>query len=216
MEAPGEYLELRPQDAASVLPGYAMGAGEDAVVLLAQVTGGSCAWLGYAEWLADNDVRVIAIDVCGQGGAECSDDFAARPADQVDLAVRSLRDDGAERVTLVGSSMGASIAQGVAVSVGADAVVAVSPPPEWEGVDDVETVAEEINVPWLLVAAKGDDIDPPRLEKARESSPVPGGYREVSGSAHGYALITDGMLVDPQVEPLGRNILEWIRGDRPE
>lgn len=216
-EAEGEYLELRSSTGDSVLPGYSMGEGDQSVVLLAQLTGrGSCDWIGYAEWLAEHDVQVVAIDLCGQGKSRCTEAVKGAPAQQVELAVTHLRDGGAERVTVVGASMGASIAQGVGHEVGADAVVAISPPPEWPGTDDVETAAGKIDVPWLLVAAADDDIDPPRLKKAREGSSAPGEYREVPGSDHGYALITDGNVLDPELEPLGKEILAWVQGDLPE
>lgn len=110
-EAEGDYLELRTEAGDSVMPGYTMGEGEDAVVLLAQLTGrGSCDWIGYADWLADHGVRVLAVDLCGLGKSRCTDTLKGDPVAQVDLAVTHLRDGGAERVTLVGASMGAAIA----------------------------------------------------------------------------------------------------------
>lgn len=174
--ADGEYLELRPEGSASVLSGYTLGAGEAAAVLVAQLNGkGSCDWLGYAGWLTTNGVRVLALDLCGQGRATCAEDFMNQRAEQVDLAVRHLRDTGAQRVSVVGASMGAAIAQGVAGQVQVDSVVAVSPPPEWDGVDDVDTAADKITVPWLLVAAAADDIDPARLSVRGRDQPLPAG-----------------------------------------
>lgn len=216
-EAAGTYLELRPPSGDSVLPGYSMGEGDQAVVLLAQLTGrGSCDWIGYAEWLSEHDVQVLAVDLCGQGKSRCTEDLKGEPARQVELAVSHLRTGGAARVTVAGASMGAAIAEGVGDEVGADAVVAISPPPEWPGVDDVDTAADKIEVPWLLVAAQDDDIDPPRLKKARLGSSAPGEYRQVPGSDHGYVLLTDGNVLDPELKPLGKEILHWVTGELPK
>lgn len=218
VDAEGEYVELRPEDGDSVLPGYEMGDGDDGVVLLHQIGGnGSCGWVGYAPWLAEQDVSVLAVDVCGSGESACSEDLAGDQAAQIELAVEHLRDGGAKRVTLVGASMGGAIAQGVAGGVDVDAVVAISPPPEWEGVEDVAAAADSITVPWLLVAAEDDSgIDPPRLKKARAGSGAPGEYRQVTGTDHGYELVTDGSLVDPVIKPLGKELPKWASGDLPE
>ena len=62
----------------------------------------------YADFLAKQGIRVALLDLCNNGQSYCVNrPIADDPAAQVKLIVDAARADGAQRVVLVGASLGA-------------------------------------------------------------------------------------------------------------
>ncbi len=82
----------------------------DSAVVLRQGAGQTiCDWLPLAGRIADETgVRVLLFDRRGKGSSPGDEDLAAEPSDTV-TAATWLRSHGADRVGLVGSSMGNSV-----------------------------------------------------------------------------------------------------------
>ena len=124
------------------IPAVTAGTGSTVVVLLHQTDGGGlCGWLEFATTLADDPtLAVLAIDLCRYGESRCLavENGTFRDADQVDpveLAVRFARASmRAERVVVMGASMGGSVALMAAATVpGIDSAIDLSGPVDWAG-----------------------------------------------------------------------------------
>ena len=127
------------------------------VILLHQTSPtGYCGWVTYADWAAEQGVRVVLVDLCGWGSAVCSEELTSDPEAQVRLMVDWAREQGAAHVAVVGASMGGAIALGVADPAGADAVVDLSGPETWQDVPGAEEAAAGTEIPLLVVTASGD------------------------------------------------------------
>jgi pimeloyl-ACP methyl ester carboxylesterase len=97
-------------------------------VLLHQGGGdGLCGFLFCADFLAKQGIRVALLDMCNNGQSYCVNrPIADDPAAQVKLIVDVARADGAQRVVLVGASVGASVAVTAAGATKRDAIVILS------------------------------------------------------------------------------------------
>lgn len=195
----------------SVLPAAVLGTGKNVAVLLHQTDGdGACGWFPVAGMMAAQGVRVLAFDLCGYGSARCP--RSTTPARQVRAAVHWARTHGAGRVTVVGASMGGSVALGTADEVTPDAVIDLSGPMEWDGVTDSARAARRLRSPLLAAATAGDpSTDPAALRRAVQASP--GTHRFVrSPSGHGIEMLTSYKNGTDLPTPLLRTVVRWVKG----
>jgi pimeloyl-ACP methyl ester carboxylesterase len=149
----------------ATLVGVVLGTGRSGLVLGHQLGSDLCEWLPQARAFARRGYRVLVFDFAGFGDSQHGSADARVDTDVV-AAVAQLRRRGADRIVLVGSSMG-----GTAVLSGATrirppvaGVVSLSGPSGFGGVDATASM-RRLRVPVLLVAAADDH---PFLEQARE------------------------------------------------
>lgn len=202
--------------AGGTLSAGVIGQGKVGAVLLHQTSGaGFCGWATYGQWLADKGVNVVMLDVCNYGQSRCDDVLVKDWTAQVKAGVDFAKGRGATTVTVVGASLGGALAMGVGERAGADAIVNLSGPGEWEGVPDAVAAAKATTVPLLIFAADADTgIDVAALKAAEAASPAKHkSYVAMEGQDHGWTGISNGMSVDPQFTPLATTVLKWIRGD---
>ena len=199
----------------STMAGAVLGDGPDVAVFLHQTApSGFCGFATYAEWAASHGVRAVLVDLCGWGRSSCRGPFASDAQAQVRLLVDWARGHDARRVTLVGASMGGAIALGVGQRAGADAVVDLSGPADWEGVPTAGEAARSTTVPLLVAVAPGDrEMDPPALRAAVRASPSRHKGFVSAPDGHGWGLLNDGTLAEPVWTPLARDVLAWVKGD---
>ncbi|RYP86228.1 alpha/beta hydrolase [Nocardioides guangzhouensis] len=206
----GEVAFL-PGGDGSWLSTASFGEGDTAAVFVHQ-TGitGLCGWVPYAEWAGRQGIRAVLVDVCGFGRSQCSDVLADDPAAQMALAVDHARQQGATTVVLVGASMGGALVAGAGEQAGADALVDISGPTDWEGVPSVERAVPAITVPARLVFARADG--PEHWRRARAAARgTDVEFVDVPGAGHGYTIVTDGSLVDATITGPGKDLLAWVR-----
>lgn len=186
--------------------GAEWGEGPRGVVLLHQRGGNLCGWWEYATELAQAGFHVLAIDYRNSAFSERGEADLTRDAL---AAVEWLKAAGAERVVLVGASLGAATAM-VTVGRHPDAVsglVALSLPPgiDVTGGDDAEPATPEAAAPLISAAmlmcwATSDPnaVDPQPFVDAAPSPDKRVITRE--GGAHGWTMLTDGPAdVRPEV-----------------
>lgn len=220
-DVPAKLRTFPAPDHKSELVGTVLGSGPDVAVFLHQTDGdGLCGWVPYANWAADHGVRAILIDACGYGDSECSERLETDAAQWLTLPIAWARDHGAERVTVVGASMGGTVAAGAAEPAGADAIVNLSGPSAWPGVPDVLAAGRKTTVPLLVAAADTDrDIDTESLRKSVRLSPSRFKEYVAWPGGHGWDMVSNADYsgdVDPlDIKPtrLGKLVLAWIIGD---
>lgn len=182
-----------------------------ALVLLHQTgPSGLCGWGRFAARAAEVGLPSVAIDMCGYGDSSCPDAMVRDPAAQVSLAVRAARDElGADRVVLVGASMGgSSTVRAVAAGAHVDAWVDVSGVSTWDGVRLLDLVPDLADAPpGMIVYARTDG--PLEYGAGRRLARRIGARFVDGGSGHGYELMTDyrGRLLRG-----GRAVIAFARG----
>lgn len=208
------YRVLRDPGVGAV-PSALAGRGRTVAVLLHQTNGGGlCGWLPYAQQLASSGVAALAIDLCRYGESRCrgvADDryLGADQVEAVRVAVEHARRDlAAERVVVVGASMGGSVALMSGSTVdGIDSVVDLSGPVDWSGMDVVRG-GRALRVPALVAMAGAEgpeEVDGSRAIVDR----APEGSRFVlPEDGHGYELLHDQRGAPL---PFGQEVLAWIR-----
>ena len=180
----------------------------DVAVLLPQ-TSGLCGWGRWASAAAEAGVTSILVNPCGYGGSECTADEDADPLTEVAAAVLVARDElGAERVVLLGTSMGGSLTvMAAAAGADVDAWADVSGPSAWEGVE-LASLAATLPDEGLVVMAPSDGK---ALYDAAEALADAGGVPFVPGrSGHGWELLVD--PVTGVVTRIGRRLIAVATG----
>lgn len=182
--------------------------GATVAVLLPQITG-MCGWGRWASAVQDAGLTSLLVNPCGYGESVCTPEQDADPLNEVAAAVATARGElGADRVVLVGASMGGSLTV-IAAAGGADidAWADVSGPSSWEAVE-LAGLADRLPEPGLVVMAPSDGRqafrDARALARAAGVGFVPG------RDGHGWDLLVD--PVDQAVTRIGRRLLAFVAG----
>ena len=167
-----------------------LGSGGTAVVLVHGSGQDPCDWLPFVPQLAALGVTVVAYDMRGRGSSGGSRNEAGPLPDDLAAVVQAARDGGAERVVLVGTSLGAATALVASgrIEPAVDAVVAISPPVSL-GSMDVASEAARFTGPIHLLAAKGDDIFAKNVEELSSVLPTVQTSTVLEGDEHGMRLL---------------------------
>ncbi len=180
--------------AGASLVGVMLGSGRTGLVLGHQAGSDLCEWLPHAQSLARKGYRVLAIDFEGSGDSQPGSGPDARLDTDIVAAAEQLRQRGASRIVLVGSSMGGTAALSAAtrVSPPVAAVASLSGPAEYQGID-AKAALPRLRVP-VLFAASADDQ--PFADDARamyQAAPVRDKHLLIiPGGAHGTSMIEFG------------------------
>ena len=202
-ELEGDGITLTAADFASDAP-------SGTVLVLLHQTGllGLCGWGRFAPEAAAAGLPSVAVDLCGYGGSECDAGEATPSEDQVALAVAHARDAlGAERVVLVGASMGGSqtviaVARGAEVDGWAD----LSGPDVWDGTTlaDLAPDVQARGLPGLVAHAPDDNEQ--QYAAAQTLAEATGATFLDGDSGHGWDLLTDNQGT---LRPDGRALIDF-------
>ena len=154
------------------LAGYRLGKGRKAVVLAHQSRGDACQWSSYAKRLARLGYLVIAFDFRGYGDSQTRGGRAAfRLAADVAAATRAARARGAQKVFIVGASMGgtAVLVAGANIRPVLSGVISLSGPAVYIGVDALKT-APRLTVPTLYVVGQLDSDFVPDAQRLYDAT----------------------------------------------
>jgi alpha-beta hydrolase superfamily lysophospholipase len=193
------------------LYGIEAGRGGVGVVLAHQGRSTLCGSLPYMQTLVDAGFLVLAFDFRGNGKSETPEDADARLELGRDLeaAVSRIRSNGAEKVVLIGASMGgaASVQNGADLEV--DAIVSLSGTRLWPGfgVNHPDSLPR-ISVPFVMYVSRNDSNVP--LEEAQGIVAAVGSKDKdlvvLEGSDHGYAFVQ----TSDNASEIRAEILDWI------
>ncbi len=192
----------------------AVGSGGTVAVLLHQTDRtASCGWWPFANQLAAHGVRAVMLDFCGYGQSRCD---PAKPwttdyVDQATRAVAQARAEGATRVTLVGASLGGTVATLSAGRSGADAVVNLS----GFGFGSLVTAPAlaALTVPVLGAGSRTEETESLALEAQVAAAPSPTKRFVWDTAGHGWSLVLVGPQPDSPLTDVGRTVIAWTKGD---
>ncbi|WP_168800529.1 hypothetical protein [Cellulomonas telluris] len=152
------------------------GAGDRGVLLAPQVDGDVCQWADEVVRLA-GEGYLVATYSWGTGGRAA-----------FERGVELLQATGATRVAFVGASAGGALAAGLADDLEAAAVVALSPPAQYEDVD-ARAASSTFTGP-LQVFSSTEDPQVPAADSAQVArNDRTSVVTEVSGTAHGIEFL---------------------------
>jgi dienelactone hydrolase len=186
-----ERVVMKSVDGVKVV-GFVQGRGTVGVVLVHQVNGDHCGWSEEAAFLARRAL-VLSVDLRGYGASgRATGAKALLYRNDIAASVVELRQRGAERIVLVGASMGGSavVVAASTISPPVDAVVAVSAPANFKG-QNASAAAAKLTMPVRFVAARDDGSAAATATalagRANASSDVRAELFDTGG--HGWALL---------------------------
>ena len=195
--AGGKALTFPTEDGL-VLSGTSFGAGVTGVVLAHMYPADQSGWFSFAQRLGGQGYQALTFDFRGYGESEGEKDIGNLDRD-VEAAVAEIQALGAERLVLIGASMGGTagliaaasepVWPGFGEGAGAAGVVTLSAPLAFRGLD-ARAALPDVRVPVLLLAAEGDQSAVP---DAQAMAAQLGGRSEVvvlSGDRHGTDLLS--------------------------
>ena len=175
------------------LKGRLFGQGETGVVLAHMFPTDESSWWGFAQILADRGYVALTFNFRGYGEG---DDKSGGSKEielihrDVEAALDFIGDQGASMVFLAGASMGGTASLKVAVRRQVAGVVSLSAPAEFKG---LTVEGEQVGVPVLLIAARGDRGAKNSLESMIEDGTVGDETERViydKGADHGTDILT--------------------------
>lgn len=208
--APLEALDLRGATGGDLEAARIGPATNDTVAVLLPQIGGMCGWGRWATAAAEESgLTSLLVNPCGYGESTCTDEADADPLNEVSAAIEVARGEyGAERVVLLGTSMGGSLTV-IAVARGADVDgwADVSGPPEWDGVR-LASLAGTLPDNGLVSIAPTDGQG---AFGAAEALARSAGVPFVPGrSGHGWDLLVD--PVTGETTRIGRRLMAFAEG----
>ncbi|HWC31963.1 MAG TPA: alpha/beta hydrolase [Actinomycetota bacterium] len=170
------------------LEGDVRGGGTTGVALAHMYPTDRTSWEPFAERLAAEGYLTLAFDFRGYGGSEGERTIPEIWRDVV-AAAGELRSHGAERVVLVGASMGGTASLVAASRSAVDGVVTISAPSTFEGLTASPDVVRAVQAPKLFVAASADGAAAAAAQSFYNDSPQPKRVEIVGGDEHGTELL---------------------------
>jgi pimeloyl-ACP methyl ester carboxylesterase len=185
------------------------GAGKTTVVLAHGGRSDLCETVGFASKLVAAGHRVLAFDFRGNGRSGSSDTHRLAYANDFAAAVAHARRTGAERVFLIGSSMGgAAIAQNTS-TLDVDGRISLSGTRLWRGFGINNPAGlTKIQAPYLYVGAR-DDWRAPLSEALAIFRKIGARDKRTAiypGSQHGWQLVEFARFA-PRTRAL---VLAWL------
>jgi pimeloyl-ACP methyl ester carboxylesterase len=186
-------VRLRLRDGAHLV-GITAGSGKTGVLLLHQNGSDFCEWALYAQELAADGYRTLALSFRGFGSSRAPRRVLGRLDRDVAAGVAALKRRGAGRVVVVGASMGGTAALVAAATLAPTpaSVISLSAPATFGELNALRTVSK-LRVPALFVAARGDGGSPADARALHARTHVRGSkLLLVAGGLHGVSLLGSG------------------------
>src|SRR5262245_60855653 len=200
---PGKFVSFRTSDGVRIAA-RRFGEGRVGVVFAHQIDGDQRDWWDLAATLADEGYATLTLNTrgyCPREGAGCSEDGTTADAWRDLLAgAHLLRSRGAERIVLVGASMGGTAA--VLASTHAvppvDGVISLSAPTDCCGMTVERSDLARRDTRMLFVAGQDDGDAPASARHFAAWAGKHGALVIMNSGEHGVDLV--GGLATPDVE----------------
>ncbi len=168
------------------LRGYLFGSGDVAIILTHMASADQRSWFDFASRLAQKGYLVLTFDFRGFGE---SGGLRQTPLLDQDLstALRLMRTK-AQKVFLIGASMGGTAALKAAARTEVAGVVTLSAPVAFQGLDATENIPK-VKAPKLFLASEGDGAAASNARYLQEKAQEPKTLRLFPGEAHGSDLL---------------------------
>lgn len=206
--SPPEVVRFTTEDGVD-LAGDLRGEGQTGVVLAHMFPADRTSWDDFASLLAGEGFMALNFDFRGYGDSEGTKDIAEIWRDIL-AAVETLRGRGAQRVVVIGASMGGSAALVAAARTQLDGVVTLSAPSTFMGLVAPPEVVQAVDEPKLFIAAQGDEQAAATAQAFYTQASGAKRVEIVTGDDHGTDLLGGG-----QAEVVRMHILTFLRTQGP-
>lgn len=163
--------------------GNIFGSGNRWVILSHMRPTTQTSWFDFARYLANNGYIVLTYDFRGYGKSGGSQDISNIDKD-LDAALDFVIQYDAEKIFLIGASMGGTASLVVASRQTVDGVISFSSPTEIDSLSAIDKVGN-IDAPKLFIASQGDENAAESANTLFDASPEPKEIEILDGSAHG-------------------------------
>jgi alpha-beta hydrolase superfamily lysophospholipase len=137
------------------LAGTFFGQGTTTIIFSNQTDTLAKDWDGIAQQFAAQGYSTLAYDYRGSGQSQGQYAPAALATD-LRAAVAFARGQGARKVVLLGASLGGTVTANVAADAGIAAVIILSAPRQWIGLDVTDALLRSITAPKLFLNSEQD------------------------------------------------------------
>ena len=212
-EVPADSQEVSFESPDGIpLEGRLFGQGSAGVVLSHMRPSDQTSWWRFAQELADEGYLVLTYNARGYcpgaaGGCSGGEQDLGEIWRDVLGAVTFLRSEGARRISLVGASMGgtASLYAAAQEDLDLEAIVTLSAPASFEGMDLTPDVLTRVGAAKLFVAGVDDGSAAESAQTLYDYSPPPKRLEILTTGDHG----TD-ILEGNQAGPAGTLLLTYL------
>jgi alpha-beta hydrolase superfamily lysophospholipase len=139
------------------LAGKLFGHGSTYIILSNQTDTVADSWDGVAQQLAARGYSALAYDYRGKGDSQGEWLPSTPLATDLRAAVAFARGQGARQVVVMGASIGGAVTATVAADGGFAAVIILSSPSTWPGLEVTDKVLRAITAPKLFLNSARDD-----------------------------------------------------------
>ena len=186
--------------------------GSAGVVLSHMAPADQSSWFAFADRLAGEGYRVLTFDFrgyCPGGDAGCSEGERTIPDIWQDVlgAIEAIRREGVTRIGLIGASMGGT-ASLVAAAKGpedVDAIVTLSAPTSFEGLEVTPDEVSQLTGAKLFIAGHSDTIAATAVQTLYDESVQPKRPLILTTEDHGTDILTGN-----QSGVAATEILSWL------
>lgn len=188
--------------------GNIFGSGNRWVILSHMFPTDQTSWFDFAQYLADNGYIVLTYDFRGYGKSGGNQDIPNIDKD-LEAALVFVRQHDAEKVFLMGASMGGTVSLIVASRQPVDGVISFSSPAKMMSLSAINVI-KNINTPKLFIASRGDVEEAANARALYQASSEPKSLSILDGGAHGTYIFDD----EPDnAEILKQIVLDFLNGN---
>lgn len=177
------------------LAGLWYGQGQTVVIFSNQTDTQAGNWQPIAQQFAARGYAALAYDYRGRGDSQGTYDVGPTMLTDLRAAIAFAQRQGARRVVLIGASIGGPVTANVAVTMPVAAVVLISAPSDFVGLEVTPAVMAHISAPKLLMNSRGDSYAQDIQAMYDEASP-PKALKLYPGADHGIDLLTGSFGAD--------------------
>jgi esterase/lipase len=170
------------------LSGKIVGTGTTAIVFSSMDGDPKIDWQDLAPLLASRGYMTFSYDYRGLGASQGYYD-RSKIASDLNAAIQAAQQHGATKYILMGASLGGLVTLKVAAATHPTAVVALSAPQSFGGLDVSEDELRAITAPKFLAVAQGDTGFANSMTTIYNLTPEPKELHVYSGKAHGSLLL---------------------------
>lgn len=168
------------------------GKGENGVVLAHDSTGSRADWSEFANSLASNGMRVVAVTFRGYPGSDGVKDPQVMDRDLIGAARFLQKERGVKKIAYVGVGMGGTVSFKAATNpdLQPSCVEVVSPLVRYQTLDASKSTVQ-LFMPKMVVEAQGNPEALNAVQELFKTLPEPKRFEEVPGTLKGIELVND-------------------------
>lgn len=171
------------------LDGTIYGRGRTALIFSNQTDTAQRDWAPFAQLAASNGYLALVYDYRGRGDSQGS--FIIDKLDtDVRAAIAFVHSQGARQVALIGASIGGAATARAAAAEHVNAVVLLSAPADFTGLEADDTVIEHLGAPTLFLNSIGDNYSA-AIQHMYDVAAQPKQIKLYPGVDHGVELVYD-------------------------